>query len=145
MSEAIKGFKLEPYKFLSNFARCWVDLDEWSYYSVEHAYQAAKTLDKKQRRLIMNTLKPGEAKRLGKTVTMRPDWEDIKLQVMEDLLRQKFNQQPFRKLLLATGDAYIEETNNWGDIYWGRCNGYGHNHLGDLIMKIRKELQDDQA
>ena len=137
IQERILGFKAPEYQFLSNFARVWVDLDEWSYFSVEHAYQAAKTLDKKQRKIIFNTVSPGEAKRLGSALVLRQDWHAVKLKVMEDLLRQKVNTEPFKYKLKLTGEAYIEETNWWGDTYWGVCKGVGDNHLGRLIMKIR--------
>lgn len=137
----ILGFKKEPFCYLSNFARVWVDYDEWSYPTVEHAYQAAKTLDKKLRMSIMRTTSPAEAKRLGSSFVLRQDWHQVKLGIMEDLLRQKFKQQPFKLKLQSTGTCYIEETNWWGDTYWGVCKGKGDNHLGKLIMKIREELQ----
>lgn len=136
----IFGFKREPYQFLSNMARVWVDFEERSYFSVEHAYQAAKTLDLRQRQALFSEPSPYQAKRIGSGLVVRQDWHQIKLRVMEDLLRQKFNTEPFKLKLKCTGDAYIEETNHWGDTYWGVCKGKGDNHLGELIMKIREEL-----
>jgi predicted NAD-dependent protein-ADP-ribosyltransferase YbiA (DUF1768 family) len=59
---------------------------------------------------------------------------------MRDLLIQKFSQDPFKAALLATGDAYLEETNHWGDVYWGVCNGVGQNRLGHALMEIRADL-----
>lgn len=69
--------------------------------------------------------------------------EDIKLQVMEKALRLKFQNPELRKKLIATGDKELVEGNPWGDRYWGVCNGSGKNKLGKLLMKIRKELQEE--
>jgi hypothetical protein len=109
------------------------------YPSVEHAHIAAKTFDPVLRQQI-KTLPTGKAKRFGAKITLIPDWDIIKLNVMEHLLKQKFRQEPFRTLLLATGDAYIEETNWWKDTFWGVCTGVGQNNLGKMIMEIRKEM-----
>jgi ribA/ribD-fused uncharacterized protein len=135
----ILGFK-DEHSWLSNFTPCEVTFDGDIYPSVEHAYIAAKTFDPVLRQHI-KTLPTGKAKRFGSKITLIPDWDIIKLEVMRHLLRQKFNQEPFKTLLLATGDAYIEETNWWKDTFWGVCNGVGQNILGKMIMEIRAELQ----
>lgn len=135
----ILGFT-DDYRFMSNFVPVWVVLDGAAYRSVEHAYQAAKTIYPDQRVQVACAPTAGKAKRLGQQLTIRDDWEDVKLGVMEALLRQKFANDPFKSGLLATEDAYIEETNTWGDIFWGVCNGIGENHLGQLLMKLRAEL-----
>lgn len=136
----IKGFNKEN-RFLSNFYPATVEYDGLEYSSTEHAYQAAKTLDAAERRRIRESQKPGDAKRLGKQVKMRTDWEQIKIGVMRDLVRQKFtNHKELKEKLLATGDAYIEETNTWNDTFWGVCKGKGHNWLGKILMEIRDEL-----
>lgn len=80
-------------------------------------------------------------KKIGRNLPLRPDWETVKFDVMEDLLIQKFSQEPFMTQLLETGDAHLEETNHWSDVVWGVCNGVGENNLGKLLMKIRSELQ----
>ena len=77
---------------------------------------------------------------MGRHLPLRPDWEDVKLSVMEGLLRQKFREEPFKSQLKATGDAQLVEGNYWGDVYWGVCRGQGENHLGKLLMKIRGEI-----
>ena len=129
------------YRWLSNFVSVPVELDGETYPTVEHAYQAAKTTSAVARERVRQHVRPGEAKREGKNLVLRPGWDDnMKLAIMEDLLRQKFNQQPFRSWLLATGNARLVEGNSWGDRFWGVCKGVGHNHLGRLIMKIREEL-----
>lgn len=141
MPERIEGFQNE-YRFLSNFEYVRVKLDGVYYPSVEHAYQAAKTLDVNERMLILKAKGPGHAKRLGKLIECRSDWDDVKERIMMDLCIQKFAQEPFRSLLLATGDAYIEETNTWKDTHWGVCNGQGQNHLGYILMDIRTYLRE---
>lgn len=129
------------YKCLSNFHPSKVKLDGVDYPSVEHAYQAAKALDPAERRFVKDMETPGKAKRAGRKVRLRPDWEQIKISVMENLLRQKFRQPDFKRALLKTGDAELVEGNTWGDRFWGVCAGVGHNHLGKLLMKIREELR----
>lgn len=62
---------------------------------------------------------------------------------MKELLIKKFNQEPFRQKLIDTGDVYIQEGNNWNDIYWGVCikTNKGENILGKLIMEIRDVIK----
>lgn len=129
------------YRFLSNFAASKVKLDGIEHKSVEHAYQAAKTTNPEGRRRIREAPTPGAAKKLGRSVYLRPDWEEIKFDVMENLLRQKFNQPDFKCALLNTGNVELIEVNTWGDKIWGVYRGKGENHLGKLLMKIRKDLQ----
>lgn len=127
------------YSFLSNFAPVPVELDGVTYPSVEAAYQAAKTIDDYER-MPFTLMGPSAAKRAGRKVTMRADWPDIKLGVMRSLCRQKFNQEPYRSQLLATGNQDLVEGNYWGDTYWGVCRGLGTNHLGRILVGIRAEL-----
>ncbi len=137
---AIKEFQGE-HRFLSNFWPAEVELDGIKYPTIEHAYQAAKTLDEERRKVIQAQTTPGEAKRAGRKVKIRPDWEDVKIGIMLDLVRQKFtNNVKLRNRLLATGDEELIEGNTWGDTFWGRCKGIGQNNLGKILMKIRKEL-----
>jgi hypothetical protein len=85
----------------------------------------------------------GEVKRLGKSLELRPDWEQAKFLIMRELLVQKFVRYPdLRKKLLATNSAELVEGNSWGDTCWGVCKGKGENNLGKLLMAIRKELGD---
>lgn len=128
--------------FLSNFHSSEVVLDGLIFTSVEHGYQAAKTLDQDKKLEIQRAPKPGDAKRLGRAVPLRPDWDDVKEQVMLGLLRQKFSDDPLRSRLLATGDAVLIEGNTWGDRYWGVSGGQGLNRLGLMLMAVRQELAD---
>lgn len=135
--------KLEnQYRFLSNFWSCFVVYDNIRYPSTENAYQAAKCLNKVDRKYF-ETCKASEAKRQGKIVKIRTDWENVKLDVMYNLLKQKFNIEPYRWMLLDTNEELIEEGNWWGDTYWDTCNGVGENHLGKLLMKVRSELRKE--
>lgn len=111
---------------------------------MEHAFQASKTVDFKKRREIAALSSPGEAKRAGKELPLRSDWEEVKLTVMEALLRQKFSFEPFRSRLFDTGSAELIEGNQWGDTFWGVCRCSGENHLGSLLMMIRAEIQSAQ-
>lgn len=127
-----------PYFFLSNFYPIKVQLEGIIYPTVEHGYQAAKTLNSVDRLRIRDAESPSAAKRLGHKAAQRPDWGRVKLPVMRHLLEQKFNHPDLKNLLLSTGDAEIIEGNTWGDTFWGVCNGVGSNHLGMMLMEIRQ-------
>lgn len=129
-------------RWLSNFWPATIEYEGDSYRSVECAYQAAKTDDKKERTAIRLAAKSGDAKRLGRTVTIRPDWDKQKVHVMYELLQQKFSVEPLRGKLIATGDSELIEGNHWHDTFWGVCNGRGENWLGRLLMRVRDELKD---
>lgn len=137
---AIKGFQGE-YRFLSNF--WFVPHRVFTYPTVEHYFQAMKTVDLDDRRRIRAMATPAQAKRAGRQVLLRPDWPEIHLDVMYRGLEEKF--APGTELaqqLLDTGDLYLEETNTWGDTYWGVCRGVGHNYLGTLLMARRRRLKE---
>jgi ribA/ribD-fused uncharacterized protein len=136
----IDSFSKE-YRFLSNFYPCWVKLDGENYPSVEHAYQAAKTTDEQLRLYFQEPIvTSGEAKKAGRRLKIRQDWEDVKINIMYNLLKDKFLQPKFKTLLLSTQDEELIEGNWWGDTFWGICKGVGENHLGKLLMKVRSEL-----
>lgn len=126
------------YRFLSNFYPAEVHYDGVFYPTVEHAYQAAKTLSLLARESIKEAKSPGEAKKLGYKVPIRRDWEELKLHIMRDLVFQKFFvHDDLRVKLLETGNAELQEINTWGDTYWGVCNGVGENNLGKILMDFR--------
>jgi ribA/ribD-fused uncharacterized protein len=130
------------YRFLSNFWISKVSYDGEVWKSSEHAYQAAKTNDPNEKRLIRAAETAGETKYLGKTVTLRKDWESVKLGIMLDILRCKFTDPFLKQELLSTNNAELIEGNSWGDTYWGVCNGRGKNHLGKLLMAVREEIRN---
>lgn len=140
MKNVINEFRGE-YRFLSNFYPAEVELDGLSYPTVEHAYQAAKT-DNMLLRTMIRSSDCLRAKSIGRGVRLRRNWNDMKLEIMERLLRQKFAPGSIlAQCLLDTGKAHLVEGNTWDDSYWGVCGGTGENHLGKLLMKIRRELQ----
>lgn len=121
----IYGFQ-GGFRWLSNFWPVGVTLDGMEFRTTEHAYQAAKTLDDTERKTIQLMTRPGEAKAIGKVLTLRPDWEDVKLGVMLDLQRQKFLLgTDLGNKLQETGDAQIVEANTWGDRFWGNAAALG--------------------
>ena len=131
----------DEYSFLSNFYEAPVEYEGLTYQSSEAAYQAQKCADPKDREAF-TVMNPGKAKRAGRTVTLRKDWEDVKIAVMTDIVRAKFEQNSdLAEMLLATKDAYLEEGNYWGDRVWGTVNGEGANNLGIILMNTRKFLQ----
>jgi len=111
----------------------------------EHFYQAMKTTDVKIRRQIADLPTPGQAKRFGRSVQFRPDWDEIKLNVMEYALCYKFSDESFQYKLTQQSLPIIE-TNLWHDNFWGNClcskckNVPGQNHLGKLLEKIKEGL-----
>ena len=134
------------YRWLSNFWPARISYDGLIFDSVEHAYVAAKCSDVKDQLKVQACKTPGEAKRLGHTISIREDWDDVKVSVMYGLLKQKFFfNEGLGKKLLATGDRDLIEGNTWNDRFWGVCNGKGENHLGVLLMTIREQLRKSTA
>jgi len=155
MPTEIRGF-FEEWRFLSNFHLSHVTLDGEGYDSVEHAYQAAKTLNLKEREKFRYAgVEPRHAKKTGGALKLRPDWEEVKIAVMRDLLMQKFYPTVLRRKLLCTFKAELVEANWWHDCWWGVCCGevelggtvrkckhsphdpFGENNLGKLLMEVR--------
>lgn len=147
-SEPITSFT-GNFEFLSNFHPATVILDNKEYPTVEHAFQAAKTINPHERNEVRNTPTPSEAKRLGQLVNIRPSWEQIKIRVMLNLLLQKFKRgSQLEKQLLQTGEREFIEGNWWCDMYWGTCYCRNHkrktgkNILGKLLTIIRNLKRD---
>jgi N-glycosidase YbiA len=154
-------------RYLSNFWIAEVMYEGARYPTVEHAYQAAKSIIHEDREIIRRLRSPGEAKRawknelchqcngkgcsackgsgykLGRKLTLRSDWQEINLNLMYEFVKQKFHYADLKKLLLATGDQELQEGNNWGDVFWGICRGKGENHLGKILMRVREELRSE--
>ena len=129
------------YAFLSNFAVSRIEMDGLIYPTVEHAYQAAKTLNAQQRGVIRVAMTPGKAKRLGRKVDMRPDWHKMKLDIMSELVAKKFEIPELAAKLIDTGEHELIEGNYWNDTYWGMCNGKGSNNLGIILMNTRHDIR----
>ena len=137
----IRGF-FGKYRWLCNFYKCPVMWKGLTFTSTESAYQAAKSNNPKVWLDFVN-LEPKDSKSLGRKVVIREDWEDVKNQIMLDVCGDKFlRNKELRNKLIETGDKYLEETNWWGDQYWGVCKGEGKNNLGKTLMKIRSTLNN---
>ena len=94
-------------------------------------------------REVFAVCSPAEAKRFGRRVRLRLDWEQVKLDIMRQLVADKFaRSDELRRRLLATGDAELVEGNAWNDTFWGVCRGRGQNHLGRILMEVRDGLRD---
>lgn len=89
MSNIIAEFQGE-YRWLSNFWQCPVKVSGWDFPSAENAYQAAKSLDPDVWQNMMY-LPPNKAKRYGRQIEIREDWEEIKLDVMRYILNAKLS------------------------------------------------------
>ena len=157
------------YRWLSNFHDFIIDLGGRMFASAEHAYQATKTFDPDEQRAVQFARSPGQAKRIGAGVTLRPDWETARLDMMRLVLAAKFPEgdKALTTKLLATGDRLLVEGNTWGDRFWGACwepisaanpndptpawanvgDDYlvGENHLGLLLMERRQLLREVTA
>jgi len=145
---AITSF-LRPHAFLSNFSKAPVVLDGVEYPTVEHAFQAAKTLDGGGREKIRCKAHPKWARETGrsKSFPVREGWEAMREEVMLGLLRQKFSDPVRAQQLLSTGRRRLVEGNLWGDRYWGMCRDdagewAGENRLGELLMEVRREMAE---
>jgi len=135
--EAIYGFFGE-YRWLSNFHVSPATYAGVVYPSSEHAYQAAKTLDEDVRALFLKLPEPRQAKKFGQVVEIRDDWEMVKVSAMTEAVWSKFTLSPeLGAKLMATDPMYLEETNYWGDTYWGVCNRIGKNQLGRILQLTR--------
>ncbi len=137
------NFFREEYAFLSNFFSTEVRYGGLTYQNAEAAFQAQKCMSEEEK-LPFTDMNPGRAKSLGRRVSLRPDWEEVKVGLMEEIVRAKFTQNPqLADQLLATGNKKLIEGNTWNDIFWGvdLRTGKGQNHLGILLMKIREELK----
>lgn len=139
-AENIKGF-FGQYRWLSNFWECPVEYEGILYPSSENAYQAAKVLP--EHRCNFQNIKPNESKKAWKKYPgIAPEnWDKIKLNIMYEIVERKFNQNKDLAIkLIETYPKYLEETNTWRDVFWGVCKGKGENHLGFILMKVRKTL-----
>lgn len=129
------------HRFLSNFYPAIVTINNWQFPTAEHAYQAAKSTDPivwRQFQHGKQFITAGQAKSLGRKIQIRPDWDDVKLDIMYEIVNAKFEQNPdLMNRLIMTNPVKLVEGNHWGDTFWGVCRGVGTNHLGNILMQIR--------
>lgn len=138
MPDTIRRFE-DDHAFLSNFYPAPIEWEELLFPSVEHAFQAAKCRDVIERRSFTSGF-AADVKQLGQMVPLRRDWDEVKQQIMLDLVRRKFEIPALARRLFATADTTLIEGNLWGDRYWGVCGGVGRNELGKILMRVREEL-----
>lgn len=125
-------------------------VDLLTYPTAEHAFHAGKALTDDDRVRVRDAPTPGAAKRLGRQLVLRPNWEVVKAEVMYHVVRTKFAPGTYlAELLLATRDAWLVEGNWWHDQYWGdchcntrrACHRPGVNMLGQILTHVRTELR----
>lgn len=127
------------YWFLSNFYPVDIEMDGITYRTAEAAFKAQKCINPEERMLIASTDSGRKAKLLGRKVSIRNDWEDVKVDVMREVIDRKFDRPELAAMLVAVGGEIVED-NHWNDTFWGRCNGRGENWLGVLLMEKRDSL-----
>lgn len=148
MDNTIRFISNRDYSWMSNFHHAPFTFNGLLWPTVEHAFQAAKNcyLDPSCTE-IREAKTPGEAKRLGRNVALRPDWEEVKLAFMANIVLAKFCAHPDLALKLSdTGDVPIEEDAKW-DSYWGTGKrgpgGVGDNNMGKILVSTRDIFQRD--
>lgn len=137
--------------FLSNFYESEIEYEGIWYPTNEHFFQAMKTHDVFERKAIAQAGTPGRAKRMGRNVRLRSDWEKVKVDVMREGLYRKFADEQLADWLLETGDQELIEGNTWHDNTWGNCtcdkckNIPGKNMLGKLLMEVRSAIKEERG
>ena len=131
----------DNFYFLSNMYPCKVNYRGTEYTCAESAFQAQKCT-KESEKLMFNNINGFDAKKIGRKVSLKSNWEKEKLSIMEEIVRSKFIQNPSLAEKLIGIEGVIQEDNSWGDTFWGVYNGRGENHLGKILMKIRYELKN---
>jgi len=146
MSEPVFIITQKKWGDLSNFAKSEIEVDGKKWKTVEHYFQAQKTLDEKEQEKIRKSFKPKIAKKLGREIELRSDWEQVRVDVMRKALNEKFDKLEFQKVLLATRERPIYEDAPW-DEFWGtgnyRATEPGKNMLGELLMEIRDRIRNN--
>lgn len=140
--DCIIEFKGE-YECFSNFYYEPVTYYGVTYRNNEAAFQAQKNHDKNYR-LKLSTMTASESKRQGRRVKLRHDWDEVKYEIMHDLIKLKFsNNEGLKQTLLDTGNRQIVEGTWHNDRIWGidLSTGIGTNWLGEILEKVREELR----
>ena len=144
----INSFSNE-YQFLSNFYNAEVVYEGITYRSSEAAFQAAKSKDF-QLRKEFSELNSAQAKLKGRHIELRNDWDQVKDDIMYEIVKDKFTRNPnLKSLLMKTNSSVLIKGNWWHDNYWGSCsceecqNTEGKNILGLILMRVRDEIRNE--
>lgn len=139
--EKTTGFRGDLY-FLSNMYPCTVVVNNIRFSSSEAAFQSFKFADK-TRRIQFGMMNGYQSKKFWRLNAglIRPDWNEIRVDVMKGVLRRKFAQNPLlADKLITTSNIFLVEYNTWGDTFYGVCNGVGKNMLGRLLKEVKYEI-----
>lgn len=134
-----------PFGAFSNAAEFPFEVDGLVWPTVEHYFQAQKFHQRRLAERIRRARSADEARRLGRSrgAPLRRDWQRVRDQVMWHGIIHKcaYNEEIF-DLLLATGDAYIQNVSQT-EHYWASApDGSGRNRLGELLMRLRNPRRD---
>lgn len=127
-------------EFLSNFYETEFQWRGRNWRCVETAFQAAKAVDENEFEKMASSRSPSEAKRRGRGCKLVENWDDLRHEIMAELLAAKFAGGSDLAKRLAGTSGELVENNNWGDRHWGKVNGRGENWLGRLLMARRAIL-----
>lgn len=140
-------YENEFYVF-SNFSSFAIEWKGKLWMTSEHAYHSEKFYDEKLKEQIKNTRSAHDAFKFSHAHKdkYRPDWDQVKLDIMKEILQAKVSQHPYvKKKLLESGKRTLVE-NSWRDGFWGwGPNKDGTNHLGRLWMEIREEILSEKV
>jgi len=129
---------------LSNFYPAKINVDGKIYKTAEHYYQSEKATNTMDKSRVMQAESPSNARRIGKQIKKRADFDEIKDIIMYKGVKAKFTQNvEVKAYLLATGDRYLIEDASFSP-YWGTgYNDMGENKMGKMLMQIRDELKQE--
>lgn len=141
----LSNFHASP---LQTFVPGWEGLVTFP--TAEHAFQAMKTRpgDRMSVERVLSSPTASGAKHVGRSLPLREDWEQIKMDAMCSAVKAKFEQNDdLRVRLLATREAVLVEGNDWGDTFWGvdEKTGVGQNWLGRILMEVRTTLREKET
>lgn len=143
----------------SNFVIADITYRGYSFQTTEQAFMYAKAVEFNDEetalKLLDPLLEPWDAKKLGREVKNYNEqvWSKVRYTRMLEVNREKYKNDSYAKLLLATRDKILVECNP-RDTIWGiglaeedprslnKDDWKGQNLLGEVLMQIRKELQE---
>ena len=115
----------------------------------EKAYQYGKPKDKNVADWLTDAPKPHLCALAAHALfafDIVENWNNIKVDRMREVLKEKFRQHTdLKEKLLATGDAILIEESK-SDAFWGTGKkGNGKNMLGKLLIAVREEIRNNNS